>query len=664
MRLVSRIGVLAIVSQLWLTLCLRAADQDKVKQSIDAGVAALKAKQKDNGFWIYGSDNSPSHNSIGATALAGLALLECGVPADDEAIQRAAQAARISSIDLTHTYSLSLCILFLDRLGDKEDDPFIKKMTTRLVAGQQRDGCWAYYCPPSPAEDRKELTTTLKTRADSTSSIKKEKKEPDPKRATELSRAIEKQLLVIASIPKVEPDPEIGFGDNSNTQFALIALWVARRHDLPDALHESVDKSLAVVDLHFRTTQNLDGGWPYKTGYFGRPTMSASSAAMTCAGLLGLAVGNVSNRASSALRTKADKKSKNKEKTDDRDNADTKKDQAQKSHKDLGKDERVVAGLKYLGAVLAGKISFRRNPGMPVPRDQVRGEVADPNYYYFLWSLERVAVTYGFDSLGNINWFDYGAGPLLRLQSRDGSWSDDLYGGSNTSFALLFLSRSNLVRDLTTALKGSVQDPAKPSLKSGSGVDGSKSEKKPASEVTQQPAIPKAGEAPSEPAAKPEPAPRTTSQAAQLGKDLVDAPAGRKEELLDQFRQAKGSEYTDSLAKAIHQLDGDNKKKARQALADRLSDATSATLGDKLGDANLELRRAAAIACAMKEDKTHIPRLIDLLEDPESAVNRAAYAALKSLTNQDFGPAKSAGPEEIVKAVTAWKTWWKENQGK
>jgi hypothetical protein len=374
-----------------------------------------------------------------------------------------------------------------------------------------------------------------------------------------------------------------------------------------------------------------------------------------------LAVGNVATQTS--LKTKSGKKGAK----ETNDNKEGKPDRPDKPRRDLGKDAAVAAGLRFLGAVLAGKAGNAAGIGFVGPNGKAVGVApgdAD-RHYYFLWSLERVAVAYGLDSIGNSDWFAYGANQLLKSQGRDGAWpgsSDD--GTANTSFALLFLSRSNLVRDLTTALKGSVQDPAKPSLKSGTSVDGSKSDKKPPSEVANQPGVPKAGEAPAEPAAKPEPGARTTSQAAQLGKDLVEAPAARKEELLDQFRQAKGNEYTDSLAKAIHQLDGDNKKKARQALADRLAEMTSAALGDKLGDADLEFRRAAAIACAMKEDKTHIPRLIDLLEDPESAVNRAAYAALKSLTKQDFGPAKSAGPEEIVKAVTGWKTWWKENRGK
>ena len=46
--------------------------------------------------------------------------------------------------------------------------------------------------------------------------------------------------------------------DNSNTQFATLALWVARRHGLP------VDHALARIDSRFRHSQGADGGWGYR----------------------------------------------------------------------------------------------------------------------------------------------------------------------------------------------------------------------------------------------------------------------------------------------------------------------------------------------------------------------------------------------------------------
>jgi len=90
---------------------------------------------------------------------------------------------------------------------------------------------------------------------------------------------------------------------------------------------------------------------------------------------------------------------------------------------------------------------------------------------------------------------------------------------------------------------------------------------------------------------------------------------------------------------------------------------TAATLEDKLQDEDLEIRRAAALASAMKVEKKLIPNLIRLLEDPEPPVVRAAHVALKALTDQDFGPVPDASRAESTKAVLAWKSWWTKQGG-
>jgi hypothetical protein len=140
--------------------------------------------------------------------------------------------------------------------------------------------------------------------------------------------------------------------------------------------------------------------------------------------------------------------------------------------------------------------------------------------------------------------------------------------------------------------------------------------------------------------------------------------AKRQQEALDKLRDTKGGEYTDALASAIPKLSGETKTKAREALSDRLSRMKPTTLAEKLQDDNAEIRRAAALACAMKEDKTNVPRLIELLEDKETLVARAAHAALKSLSGRDFGPAAGASRTEIAKAVADWKDWWSKQGGK
>jgi len=91
---------------------------------------------------------------------------------------------------------------------------------------------------------------------------------------------------------------------------------------------------------------------------------------------------------------------------------------------------------------------------------------------------------------------------------------------------------------------------------------------------------------------------------------------------------------------------------------------TADTLRDKLNDENVEVRRAAALACAMKEDRSLIPDLIGLLEDRESRVERAAYASLKALTDEDFGPSPNADVERRSQSVARWREWWAKNVSK
>jgi hypothetical protein len=152
-------------------------------------------------------------------------------------------------------------------------------------------------------------------------------------------------------------------------------------------------------------------------------------------------------------------------------------------------------------------------------------------------------------------------------------------------------------------------------------------------------------------------------EAPRLGKELVDAPADLREAVLIKLRDGKGVAYTEALADAIPRLSGEAKSKARDALAERLTRMTAATLRDKLHDADPEVRRAAALASGMKELTTHIPDLIALLEDPTAAVPPAARAALKSLTNQDFGAVAGTDRAEQTRVAAAWRTWLQKQGG-
>ena len=76
----------AILLGLVVVTAARPADQDAINRAIDQGVAFLKKTQQADGTWGF--------PQVGATALAGLTLVECGVPPSDAAVRKAADHVR------------------------------------------------------------------------------------------------------------------------------------------------------------------------------------------------------------------------------------------------------------------------------------------------------------------------------------------------------------------------------------------------------------------------------------------------------------------------------------------------------------------------------------------------------------------------------------------
>jgi HEAT repeat protein len=594
----------------------RAAEQEAINKAIDRGVAALKQLQGRDGKW--------PHAEIGATALAGLALLECKVPADDPAVDKAAAAVRQESVRLTHTYSISLAILFLDRLGDARDVPLIESLTVRLLAGQSGTGGWTYQCPPIAASEVRRLEGLLQRRNE----LKAGQGLPGRGKRTvrDLPREIQQQVAMVNRAVAM-PAP----GDNSNTQFATMALWVARRHGLP------VDLALRRIEARYRLSQNNDGGWSYTQPMMGRamrgrppgaplPGMMGSTMAMTCAGLLGLAAGH-----------------------------------GARGDRALGNDRALKFGLLALGTAIGEPPRQVGRPGFGPRVGPANGRV-----FYALWSLERVAVALGLDTIGKKNWYNWGADLLLGSQQADGSWRAD-YGASgvDTCFALLFLKRANLTSDLTASL-GKVKDPGEAELRGGGvggagltarrpGIKHALAPEDKENRVEQAPADAKK--------LKPIPVEVENTAASKLSNALVEATGAEQDEVLKKLRDSKGVDYTEALLLALPRLDDSARKKAREALKQRFTRLTAKSLFNYLKDTDPEVRRAAALASAEKDLRQHIPVIIDKLSDPEPSVVRAAHVALKALTAKDFGPAADATAEETDKAIAAWKAWWR-NKGK
>ena len=635
----------ALSAVLLLAPGVNAADQDKIQQAIARGLAHLKNQQaKGAGTWslvevasepaMRGLQNGPLIGPVkfGATSLAGVTLLECGVAGDDPALQKAANAVRQASIGLTQTYELSTAILFLDRLGDPDDAIFIQSMGVRLLGGQTASGGWSYTCPPPSRQEIIRLRTQLRK------SSERARSAPNSGTGTRDRRKLPSEIQ--RQLDQINPlgvDARVG-SDNSNTKFATLALWVARRHGIP------VESALRKVETRFRNSQNPDGGWGYMARDPGAErgrggfTLNESLGSMTCSGLLGLAAGQgVANEAASQTGSK------------------------------MRDDPAIQNGLSLLGRLIGSE----GPPSVPLFMPRHGDE------YYFLWALERVAVAYGIQTISNKDWYAWGSAFLLAKQGRDGGWHGKYEGGVDDCFALLFLARANLTRDLTVSLSGQVKDPlarglggkeppSVPDLKRvvpspGAPSQASRSSREPRSET------------PTPSASRPQPSlPRDTSadeadlqrETNRLRAALVNADRAVQNQLLDQYESSKGVAYTQALAAAIPKLAGPAQSKARDVLAGRLSRMTAATLQARMTDDDPEIRRAAAIACAMKEDRAQVPELISLLEDPQPGVVRAAHAALKSLTGKDLGPPAGAGKAERSTAATRWRSWWEEQKGK
>jgi hypothetical protein len=199
---------------------------------------------------------------------------------------------------------------------------------------------------------------------------------------------------------------ETWMGDNSNTQFALLGVWTARKYGVP------VERSLAMVEARFRSSQNQDGSWNYSS-------WTGTVDSMTCAGLLGLAVGR-------GIR------------------------QVGGPPQDLMQDQAIARGLAFLGGVV-GK------PGLPAGssnagNNNLIGARANDDLYFF-WSLERVGVIYDLPRIGGRDWYAWGSPIIVDHQNADGSWGGAFPGVVDTCFALLFLRRVNVASDLTSKLK-------------------------------------------------------------------------------------------------------------------------------------------------------------------------------------------------------------------
>jgi hypothetical protein len=282
-------------------------------------------------------------------------------------------------------------------------------MTLRLVAGQTGHGGWGYQCPRLNDDQHKGLFDLLRQ-------VRNQVGAQVPKLTSGTVADLPEHLRKLAllrsqpdlSTPVAPSRFESSYDDNSNTQFAVLALLTARNYDLP------LDRTLALVARRFRITQLADGGWKYR---FTGDHIVSDFPTMTCAGLLGLAVGH------SLVKDARGRGEKLRDLT---------------SAAELTEDSNIQKALRFLGEHIGVNMDNKLD-------------------LYYLWSVERVGVIFHLAKIGGKEWYPWGVDVLLARQENDGSWHGNHKFPSavtvDTSWALLFLKRADLAKGLTRKLQ-------------------------------------------------------------------------------------------------------------------------------------------------------------------------------------------------------------------
>jgi hypothetical protein len=644
------VAALAVLATAVLAPPAAAADAKSIAAAIQKGGEYLRGVYANGATVGQGSDAG-----LGAVALSGLGLLEAGVKPDDPAVKNVTQAVRGGALHQTGTYHIALCVIFLDRLGDRGDVPLLQMLGVRLYAGMNSAGGWSYQCWEN-VTGADALLKSLQNQELSNQPPKdpKDKKDdgflkPEAKLKTgTLHPEVAKVYAAVQQSIKGtgRNGRNVSGDDNSNTQFGIVGLWVASRHGVP------AKDAFALIEARFLQSQGRDGGWSYNL-------QGNSTVAMTCAGLLGLAVGR-------AGKDTAEKKEPKKGLPEDDPFFNPKKGDGEKADTlNVPKADGSANGRAAEAAlkVLAGFVASQQQPRGGGGRADLGEFIGAGNSLYMLWSLERVGVGYGLDTLGGVDWYDWGSTVILAKQQADGSFTDGSYAAEvNTAFAILFLAKSNFTKELGHK---KAQDPGKGELRGGGAAPlhapPPKEPKRQGAPANTDPDLPQGGFALPKAAE-----PTEAGEAEKVAKALLAAGDADWPTRMAEARDTKGAKWTRGLVLAIAKMDGDKRHQAREALAERLVRMTPRSLREMLKDPEIELRRAACLACGMRDEKSFAPVLIERLTDPSEYVVRAARASLKSLTGNtvDFGPVNAADEEARVKAATQWAAWFDQQAGK
>ena len=333
---------------------------EAVQKAIDEGTRFLTDRQQSDGSW---EEDAYRQYAPGTTSLCLLALLSSGMTPDDEPVSRGLHYIEQFTPEMQQrqTYPIALQTMVFCQADPEKYRARIEENAGALLRGQFRtenpySGGWSY--------------------------------------------------------SDLQQNFSYATADNSNSQFAVLALYEAQKAGVE--IPESVWKG---IEEYWIRLQNKDGSWGYRASYdrksdrlSARNASGTGTGSMTCAGIVALWV-------SDALRISGVSLSGDKISCCDGD--------ARPSNR-----ERIEKGFDWL----ADHFSVRSNPG------------SGTYLYYYLYGLERTGRLTACRFFGDKDWYREGADYLLGLKNElSRSWKAGASGETldvvATSFALLFLSK-------------------------------------------------------------------------------------------------------------------------------------------------------------------------------------------------------------------------------